>query len=139
MVVALMKDGMEEKEEEENGRIVTLKEDGEKHNGDLDWNTCSITMEVYQSLTASTEATSDNTVAKFTPGETNVGQYHATWLKSGVHVITANSTGLSGPIKQRNAIDAVLNQHGRNVSYLREVTVGGALPVVRTLHDLLYS
>jgi len=163
MVVALMKDGMEEKEEEENGRIVTLKEDGEKHNGDLDWNTCSITMEVYQSLTTSTEATSDNTVAKFTPGdlstfpqhvlspdcahniifdctgETNVGQYHATWLKSGVHVITANSTGLSGPIKQRNAIDAVLNQHGRNVSYLREVTVGGALPVVRTLHDLLYS
>jgi len=70
-------------------------------------------------------------------GDTAVGAMHAEWLKAGIHVVTANSTGLAGCQAQRDQIKAIENT--KKVNYLREVAVGGALPVLSTLRDLLSS
>ena len=70
----------------------------------------------------------------------NVANEHPRWLEAGVHVVTANSKGLSGPRKLRDAIDRAEKCHGkRSANYLREVTAAGALPVITTLRDLLSS
>jgi aspartokinase/homoserine dehydrogenase 1 len=67
-------------------------------------------------------------------------KYHAEWLSAGVHVVTANNTGLSGTKELREAIDAAEPAHGKlSAKYLREVTVGGGLPVINTLRMLLSS
>jgi aspartokinase/homoserine dehydrogenase 1 len=72
--------------------------------------------------------------------EASVGKWHAEWLQSGVHVITANSFGLAGPKVQREAIAAAERANGKlSASYLREVTVGGALPIIRKLRNLLQT
>lgn len=68
------------------------------------------------------------------------GQMHASWLRSGIHIVTANNAGLSGPKEQLDEIREAEKLHGKNsAQYLREVTVGGALPVITTLHSLLDS
>lgn len=68
------------------------------------------------------------------------GQMHAGWLRSGIHIVTANNTGLAGPKEQRDEILAAEKLYGKHSAhYLREVTVGGALPVITTLHSLLNS
>ena len=72
--------------------------------------------------------------------EEEVGGKHAEWLRSGVHIITANNCALSGPKHVRDAIAAAETQAGKqSAKYLREVTVGGGLPVISTLRDLLNS
>jgi aspartokinase/homoserine dehydrogenase 1 len=72
--------------------------------------------------------------------EEEVGKMHATWLSSGVNVVTANNTGLSGSQELRKAISDAESRQGKlSASYLHEVTVGGALPVLSTLRDLLNS
>jgi aspartokinase/homoserine dehydrogenase 1 len=69
-----------------------------------------------------------------------VANEHPRWLEAGVHVVTANSKGLSGPRKLRDAIDRAESRHGKlSATYLREVTAAGALPVISTLRDLLHS
>lgn len=62
------------------------------------------------------------------------------WLEDGIHVVTANNAALSGPRELRDAISAAETAHGKqSARYLREVTVGGGLPVISTLRDLLSS
>ena len=69
-----------------------------------------------------------------------VGRYHAEWLRSHIDVVTANNTGLSGSREQRHEIRMAETAFGKqSASYLREVTVGGGLPVIRTLRSLLAS
>ena len=72
--------------------------------------------------------------------EEEVGRKHPDWLMAGVHVITANNKALSGSKDLRYAIDTAQTIHGKqSAQYLREVTVGGGLPIVSTLRDLLNS
>mmetsp|Transcript_34387 Transcript_34387/g.75280 ORF Transcript_34387/g.75280 Transcript_34387/m.75280 type:complete len:1017 (+) Transcript_34387:138-3188(+) len=72
--------------------------------------------------------------------EEQVGRKHADWLQNGVHVITANNSALSGPKEVREAIAVAETRAGKqSAQYLREVTVGGGLPVISTLRDLLNS
>lgn len=69
-----------------------------------------------------------------------IGTYHAKWLHAGVHVVTANNRGLASSREQRDAISAAEVAHGKlSAQYLREVTVGGALPIIGTLRSLLNS
>jgi bifunctional aspartokinase / homoserine dehydrogenase 1 len=72
---------------------------------------------------------------------TNSGEVslqHANWLRSHVNVVTANNTGLSGPKEQRNEIKLAERMHGKqSAKYLREVTVGGGLPILKTMRSLL--
>lgn len=69
-----------------------------------------------------------------------LGQSHAAWLRAGVNVVTANNTGISGPAAQREEIAEAERAQGKNgAKYLREVTVGGGLPVINTLRSLLHS
>jgi aspartokinase/homoserine dehydrogenase 1 len=66
--------------------------------------------------------------------------FHAPWLNAGVHVVTANNMGLSGSKEQRDTISAAENVHGKlSAQYLREVTVGGGLPIINTIRTLLSS
>ena len=44
--------------------------------------------------------------------EETVGELHAEWLTAGVHVVTANNTGLSGSKEQRDAIRTAEQVHG---------------------------
>jgi bifunctional aspartokinase / homoserine dehydrogenase 1 len=65
---------------------------------------------------------------------------HETWLSAGINVATANNWGLAGSKEQRDAITAAETAFGKlSAKYLREVTVGGALPVINTLRSLLNS
>mmetsp|Transcript_17245 Transcript_17245/g.32646 ORF Transcript_17245/g.32646 Transcript_17245/m.32646 type:complete len:991 (-) Transcript_17245:1445-4417(-) len=70
-------------------------------------------------------------------GDVHVGAKHAEWLDSGIHVVTANNTGLSGSKALRDAIKKA--EISKKANYLREVAVGGGLPVISTLRDLLSS
>ena len=70
----------------------------------------------------------------------SVGKYHSLWLKAGIDVVTANNTGLSGPKSQREAIRNAEKAYGKqSATYMREVTVGGGLPVISTMRQLLHS
>lgn len=67
-----------------------------------------------------------------------VGRNHANWLRSRIDVVTANNTGMSGPKSQRAEIRSAERAHGKqSASYLREVTVGGGLPILKTLRSLV--
>jgi len=69
-----------------------------------------------------------------------VSKYHPSWLRSHIHVITANNTGLSGSYNLRSDIQQAETEQGkRSANYLREVTVGGAMPVINSLQELLIS
>ena len=70
-------------------------------------------------------------------GDVSVGEKHADWLTMGIHIVTANNTALSGSKIVRDAIKKA--ERSRKVHYLREVAVGGGLPIVSTLRDLLSS
>lgn len=55
-------------------------------------------------------------------------------------MITANNTGLSGSYNLRSDIQQAETEQGkRSANYLREVTVGGAMPVINSLQELLIS
>ena len=64
-----------------------------------------------------------------------IGKCHVDWLQKGLNVVTANNTALSGPKVLRQAIKNIEN--GRKARYFREVTVGGGLPVLGTIRNLL--
>jgi bifunctional aspartokinase / homoserine dehydrogenase 1 len=66
--------------------------------------------------------------------------FHAQWLASDVHVVTANVTGISGDKTVWDAIHAAETARGKlSAQYLREVTVCGGLPVISTIRTLLTS
>jgi aspartokinase/homoserine dehydrogenase 1 len=68
------------------------------------------------------------------------GRFHSYWLKAGIDVVTANNTGLSGPKAQRHEIRKAEKVLGKkSAEYMREVTVGGGLPVISTMRQLLNS
>lgn len=70
----------------------------------------------------------------------SVGIRHADWLNTHIDVVTANNTGLSGSKEVRAAIREAETCNGKqSAKYLREVTVGGGLPVLKTLRTLLDS
>mmetsp|Transcript_17187 Transcript_17187/g.34227 ORF Transcript_17187/g.34227 Transcript_17187/m.34227 type:complete len:961 (+) Transcript_17187:728-3610(+) len=76
------------------------------------------------------DCTADGTVAEF----------HAEWLVAGIHVVTANNRGLSGPRALREAISKAENRGDKSSGrYLPEVAAAGGLPVVSTLRSLLSS
>ncbi len=70
-------------------------------------------------------------------GDADVGSMHASWLKAGINVVTANNTGLSGSKTLRDEIKKI--ERSKKANYLREVAVGGGLPILSTLRDLLSS
>lgn len=70
-------------------------------------------------------------------GDERVGAKHGEWLEKGIHIITANNTGLAGSKELRDAIKKA--ERGKKAQYLREVAVGGGLPIISTLRDLLSS
>lgn len=68
-----------------------------------------------------------------------VSKLHAAWLRRGINIVTANNTALADQ-EQREKIREAEKCHGKlSAHYLREVTVGGALPIINTLHNLLDS
>ncbi len=72
--------------------------------------------------------------------DAEASRFHPNWLKAGVHVVTANNKGLSGPKELRDDIDAAECARGKlSAKYMREVTVSGAIPVISTLRTLLTS
>jgi homoserine O-acetyltransferase/O-succinyltransferase len=60
---------------------------------------------------------------------------HAEAFRCGVHVVCANKRPLVVPWPEREAVRAVRREHHRQYHY--ETTVGAALPVIDTLHDLV--
>lgn len=69
-----------------------------------------------------------------------LGSCHAGWLMEGIHVVTANNTGLSGTLAQREDIVKGETRRGKHsAKYLPEVTVGGGLPIINTIQSLLHS
>jgi len=149
-------------------RIVVLKE-GMNVGGDGDEGGVSkaksITMAAYTS-TSTTATTSQqlnptNQIVELAPGglqsytntvfsddnphavifdctaDETIGEHHVDWLKAGINVVTANNTALSGPMPIRDAIKEI--ERTKKAKYLREVTVGGGLPVISTLRNLLNS
>eukprot|EP00979_Chaetoceros_neogracilis_P018311 scaffold10570_cov290-Chaetoceros_neogracile.AAC.16 len=70
-------------------------------------------------------------------GDVIVGKQHADWLKMGIHIVTANNTALAGDKLVRDEIKKA--ECSKKVQYLREVAVGGGLPILSTLRDLLSS
>ncbi|GAX09231.1 bifunctional aspartokinase / homoserine dehydrogenase 1 [Fistulifera solaris] len=131
---------------------------------DVDGGAGSITLESFNNVTCGSEVTHKGDKAIPKPGgistllerlfrnectnhvvfdctnDEEVGKYHATWLRAGVDVVTANNTGLSGPKEQRNEISKAEKAFGKqSANYLREVTVGGGLPIINTTRTLLHT
>ena len=77
----------------------------------------------------------NNSVIFDCTADEDIGKYHAEWLQRGLNVVTANNTALSGPTVIRQAIKRVENE--QKARYFREVTVGGGLPVLGTIRNLL--
>jgi aspartokinase/homoserine dehydrogenase 1 len=74
--------------------------------------------------------------------DSSVAKCHPKWLSRGVHVVTANNKGLSGDEELRRELARAESQLSSGIEpgrYLREVCVGGSLPVIRTMTDLLNS
>jgi homoserine dehydrogenase len=63
---------------------------------------------------------------------------HAAWLRRGWHVITANKKPLTSSLIHYDAIMAAQAEPG-GPAYRYEATVGAGLPVVSTLHEMLFS
>ena len=72
--------------------------------------------------------------------DVEASRFHPSWLHKGVHVVTANITGISGAKEISNEILAAEKARGKlSAQYLREVTVCGGLPVISTIRTLLNS
>jgi homoserine dehydrogenase len=66
-----------------------------------------------------------------------IGAKHTEWLKKGVHVVTANNTALSGSKETRQRLKDIEKE--KKAKYLREVTVGGGLPVSTYCLKILFA
>lgn len=64
-----------------------------------------------------------------------VSRRYAGWLSRGIHVITPNKKAFSGPYSCYQALKEAAKQG--NAHYFYETTVGAALPIIRTIRDLI--
>lgn len=64
-----------------------------------------------------------------------VADRYAGWLAAGIHLVTANKRGGSGPLDRYRRIRRSAREGGTRWRY--EATVGAGLPVLSTLQDLL--
>ena len=72
--------------------------------------------------------------------DVEASRFHPKWLLQGVHVVTANNTGISGSKEIRDDIHVAETARGKlSAQYLREVTVCGGLPIISTIRTLLNS
>jgi aspartokinase/homoserine dehydrogenase 1 len=72
--------------------------------------------------------------------DVEASRFHPSWLCQGIHVVTANITGISGSKEISDEILAAEKARGKlSAQYLREVTVCGGLPVISTIRTLLNS
>lgn len=60
--------------------------------------------------------------------------YYPDWLARGLHIVTPNKHGGSGPLSRWQAIRAASKNGGH---FRHEATVGAGLPVVQTLRDMM--
>jgi bifunctional aspartokinase / homoserine dehydrogenase 1 len=67
----------------------------------------------------------------------DVARLYGTWLERGIHVITPNKRANTGSLEYYRRLRAANRNVGAH--YLYETTVGAALPVVQTLHDLVQT
>jgi len=64
-----------------------------------------------------------------------IADRYASWLERGVHVITPNKKAFSGDQAYYNSLRASATKGGSH--YLYETTVGAALPIIKTIRDLV--
>src|SRR4029079_12061158 len=67
----------------------------------------------------------------------DVARLYGTWLERGIHVITPNKRANTGSLEYYRRLRAANRSVGAH--YLYETTVGAALPIVQTLHDLVQT
>jgi len=83
-----------------------------------------------------------------TTASANVSRAHASWLRNGNHVVTANNLALSNEETSRellklmrgnNGISNInINSNNKHVGkYMVDVCIGGGLPVISTLRNLI--
>ena len=65
----------------------------------------------------------------------HIADRYADWLARGIHVITPNKKAFSGDLERVRKIREAARQSGAH--YFYETTVGAALPIIRTLRDLV--
>lgn len=64
----------------------------------------------------------------------DVAKHYASWLATGIHVVTPNKKANSAPLAEYRALHDARRAGGSH--YLYEATVGAGLPVIQTLRDL---
>ena len=84
----------------------------------------------------STESVPHSVIIDCTADEGVALRYHD-WLSSGVHVITPNKKAGSGPLSRYRALREASRRADARFFY--ETTVGAALPVLKTLQDLVQT
>ena len=67
----------------------------------------------------------------------DVARLFGTWLERGIHVITPNKRANAGAIEYYRRLRQANRAEGAH--YLYETTVGAALPIIQTLHDLVQT
>lgn len=64
-----------------------------------------------------------------------VADRYAGWLERGIHIVTPNKKAFSGPMERYQSIQRAAKAGGSHCFY--ETTVGAALPIIKTLRDLI--
>ena len=67
----------------------------------------------------------------------SIADKYAGWLRDGIHIITPNKKGFSGPMQYYDELRRAAL--AGNSHYHYETTVGAALPVISTLRDLIHT
>jgi len=65
----------------------------------------------------------------------SIAERYAGWLERGIHVITPNKKGFSGPYGQYREMRDMAERGSSHIFY--ETTVGAALPIITTMRDLI--
>jgi aspartokinase/homoserine dehydrogenase 1 len=66
-----------------------------------------------------------------------VARLYGTWLERGIHVIAPNKRANTGALDYYRRLRLANRTEGAH--YLYETTVGAALPIIQTLHDLVQT
>jgi bifunctional aspartokinase / homoserine dehydrogenase 1 len=64
-----------------------------------------------------------------------IADHYAAWLERGIHIVTPNKKAFSGSLARYNDIRRSAVDGGAHFFY--ETTVGAALPIIKTLRDLI--
>jgi len=64
-----------------------------------------------------------------------IADRYAAWLQRGIHIVTPNKKAFSGPLARHKDIRRSAIDGGAHFFY--ETTVGAALPIIKTLRDLI--